>query len=124
MVMSKIFFHDNVFQEYMTLKDCPYCHDSVNFTEIAKNPRIVRCNICGLYRLYPRMNRQGQIAMLKYNEEKIEITKWKNKLVNKKIFYPLYHRNGWQIYYLAICPCSQPGYRLGGDRILAYASKI
>jgi len=87
MVMSKIFFHDNGFQEYMTLKDCPYCHDSVNFTEIAKNPRIVRCNICGLYRLYPRMNRQGQIAMLKYNEKKIEITKWKNKLVNKKIFY-------------------------------------
>lgn len=40
-----------------------------------KKTRVVRCNNCGLYRLYPRMIRQGQIAMLKkYNDEEIDFT--------------------------------------------------
>jgi len=79
--MSEIFFHKHGFQEDMTLKDCPYCHDSANFTEIAKNPRVVRCNICGLYRLYPRMSRQGQTAMLKKYTDKItDLSYWNAQL--------------------------------------------
>ena len=82
--MVKEVFWDHNFQEYMTVKDCSYCQDSANYTEIAKKPQVVvKCNTCGLYRLYPRMNHEGQIAMFKrYNEEKIDIAKWKNKLVN------------------------------------------
>jgi SAM-dependent methyltransferase len=80
-------FYDNSFQEYMTLKDCPYCHDSTNFTEIAKNPQTVRCNMCGLYRLYLRISRQGQIVMFKkYNEEKRDVTEWRQKLDDIKEF--------------------------------------
>lgn len=67
--MSSVFFNDQGFQQYMLLYDCPYCHVS-NHTVISDSPNVVRCNICGLYRLYPRMTRQGQIAMLKkYNDE-------------------------------------------------------
>lgn len=70
-------------QQYMTLTDCPYCHDSVNFTEMATNPRTVRCNICGLFRLYPRMNRDGQIAMLKkLNDEDTDIANLNSPLDN------------------------------------------
>ena len=70
MIMPGSFFDGDSFREYMVLEDCPYCHDAVNYTQIAENPSTVRCNVCGLYRLYPRMNCQGQIAMLKkYNDE-------------------------------------------------------
>jgi len=74
---------DNGFQEYMVLKDCPYCHDSANFAEIAASPRTVKCHTCGLYRLYPRMNRYGQTAMLKnYEDEEVDLTQWNSPLVN------------------------------------------
>ena len=68
------------FQKYMTLTDCPYCHTTPAI-EIAKNPRVVRCINCGLYRLYPRMSKEGQIAYLKQTNDTLEDpTKWGNPL--------------------------------------------
>lgn len=59
------------FQKYMTLTDCPYCH-TTPAVEIAKNPRVVRCINCGLYRLQPRMNKEGQIAYLKQTNDTLD----------------------------------------------------
>lgn len=68
-MISDVMQKRDKFQEYYVLKDCAFCHDSVNFTEIAKSkPRAVRCNICRLHRVYPRINRDGQLAMLKQNQ--------------------------------------------------------
>lgn len=67
------------FQKYMTLVDCPYCHENAA-TEIAENPRVVSCNTCGLYRLYPRMNREGQISYLKQLNDELDLTNWGNPL--------------------------------------------
>ncbi|MFC2006409.1 class I SAM-dependent methyltransferase [Chloroflexota bacterium] len=85
--MAGVFFDGHSFQEYIVLKDCPYCHDSVNFTEVAENPRTARCNVCGLYRLYPRINCQGQRVMLKkYNDEQLDQANFGEPLEHIKYF--------------------------------------
>lgn len=66
-------------QKYMTLLDCPYCH-STSATEITKNPRVVRCNTCGLYRASPRMSRDGQVLHLKKFNDEINLANWPNPL--------------------------------------------
>jgi hypothetical protein len=61
------------FQKYMTLTDCPYCHENAA-TEIVRNPRVVRCHTCGLYRFFPRINREGQISYLKPCNDELDLT--------------------------------------------------
>jgi SAM-dependent methyltransferase len=81
-ITNDIFFRPQDFQEYMTSRDCPYCHDSTHFKKVSINPRVVKCVVCGLYRLYPRMNRDGQVAMLqRWNDEEIDAAKMDNPLL-------------------------------------------
>ena len=66
-------------QKYMTLTDCPYCH-TTPATEMAKSPRVVRCNTCGLWRFSPRMNKEGQVAYLEKFNDGIETANQENPL--------------------------------------------
>lgn len=66
-------------QKYMTLTDCPYCHNT-SATEVANNPRIVKCNICSLYRPLPRINKDGQIFLLKKFNDEIDLAERINLL--------------------------------------------
>jgi len=63
----------------MTLTDCPYCHNT-SATEISKDPKTVRCNICGIYRQYPRINKDGQILLIKKFNDKIDVAHHVNLL--------------------------------------------
>jgi len=66
-------------QKYMTLLDCPYCHNT-SATEIAQEPRVVRCNTCGLCRASPRMSREGQVLYLKKFNDESNLANWPNPL--------------------------------------------
>ncbi len=74
------------FQKYMTLVGCPYCHEEAA-TEITESPRVVICNKCGLYRFYPRMNRDGQVAYLKQINDELDLTHFEN-LLDQQEFNP------------------------------------
>ena len=71
-------------KRYMTLTDCPYCHENAA-TEIAENPKVVRCHTCGLYRLFPRMSREGQISYLKQLNDELDLTDYRSPLDPKKL---------------------------------------
>lgn len=66
----------------MTVQDCPYCH-SLDAVEVGQNPRAVRCTTCGLYRLFPRMSRDEQIAYAETLYRGIQesgIVHWRNPI--------------------------------------------
>lgn len=54
----------DIYEKYMTLMDCPYCHTKGG-NYIAHNVhKIVQCGACGLYRISPRMESKGQISLI------------------------------------------------------------
>lgn len=63
-------------KKFLTKTDCPYCHE-FSFTRIiADNPKIVECNTCGLWRMLPRINRDGQIFFLKNFNDSVDLGKY------------------------------------------------
>jgi len=66
-------------QKYLTLWDCPYCHDT-SAIEMARNPSVVRCNTCGLWRASPRMNKEGQVYCVKQLDDEFDVTNYESPL--------------------------------------------
>ena len=76
---SELSVMNSDFEQYMTVTDCPYCHNT-DAEKIADTPHTVRCKMCGLYRLFPRMTRDGQIAFVDYHYGALDIREWGNPL--------------------------------------------
>lgn len=64
---------------YMTLHDCPYCH-VVEGRVVSHTPRVIRCNRCGLYRLLPRMNLEGQHKYLEAHDTGLDLSNYPGSL--------------------------------------------
>lgn len=59
----------------MNTIDCPYCH-SLAHRVITDSPKTVKCEFCGLYRLFPRMNAETQKSHLQEYEKKINLSNY------------------------------------------------
>jgi SAM-dependent methyltransferase len=77
------------FERFMTVNDCAYCH-SMESVEVSAKPRTVRCKICGLYRLSPRMSHEGQLVWLDYHYGKFDLKEWGNPIERAA-------RDSWEI---------------------------